>query len=334
MILVSASSTARTTARHSGSENPSFAASSPKAFRTTHSIAGSLRNSILSSKLPRLTRALSSGQRNRIPRLVSEQSPLADFLAKRQPTMIHGIPPAATCELPRRPGALQDFNGIGIESGFPYAHETVEEHSRRLVLKSKKLAGEPVSRILCRTQTGNRLACAAIIPLVPVSLPGSSSLPEGSHSRWLAPPRKERVHFHERSLIEPGRLSPPIWSCTARGFPCPRCHHRSGGLLPHLFTLAKRSEPVEAGFSPSCFTRPASAQLLFEDVSQVSLCDATALHSAGGLFSVALSVAPLVGQAFLPVLPDSPPGVTRRVALSRVPLTISSAAFRRPRTVQ
>src|SRR5229473_2523174 len=166
MILVSASSTARTTARHSGSENPSFAASSPKAFRTTHSIAGSLRNSILSSKLPRLTRALSSGQRN---------------------------------------------------------------------------------RILCRTQTGNRLACAAIIPLVPVSLPGSSSLPEGSHSRWLAPPQKERVHFHERSLIEPGRLSPPIWPCTTRGFPCPRCHHRSGGLLPHLFTLAKRREHVEAG---------------------------------------------------------------------------------------
>src|SRR6266852_4109021 len=278
MILVSASSTARTTARHSGSENPSFAASSPKAFRTTHSIAGSLRNSILSSKLPRLTRALSSGQRNRIPRLVSEQSPLADFLAKRQPTMIHGIPPAATCELPRRPGALQDFNGIGIESGFPYAHETVEEHSRRLVPKSKKLADEPVSRILCRRQTGNRLACAAIIPLVPVSLPGSSSLPEGSHSRWLAPPRMERVHFHERSLIEPGRLSPPIWPCTTRGFPCPRCHHRSGGLLPHLFTLAKRCEH-------------------FEDVSQVSLCDATALHSAGGLFSVALSVALGVAQA-------------------------------------
>ena len=78
---------------------------------------------------------------------------------------------------------------------------------------------------------------------------------------------------HERLLIEPGRLSPPIWPCTTRGFPCPRCHHRSGGLLPHLFTLAKRCEH-------------------FEDVSQVSLCDATALHSAGGLFSVALSVAP------------------------------------------
>src|SRR5258706_4154161 len=122
----------------------------------------------------------------------------------------------------------------------------------------EKCRDEPVSRILCRTQTAKQFGRAAIIPLVPASLPGSSSLPEGS--------------------IEPGRLSPPIWPCTTRGFPCLRCRHRSGGLLPHLFTLAKRSEH-------------------FDDVSQVSVCDATALHSAGGLFSVALSVAPRVAQA-------------------------------------
>src|SRR6267378_7669302 len=80
------------------------------------------------------------------------------------------------------------------------------------------------------------------------------------------------------ALIEPGRLSPPIWPCTTRGFPCLRCCHRSGGLLPHLFTLAKRC-------------------VLCEDVSQVSLRDATVLRSAGGLFSVALSVALRVAQA-------------------------------------
>jgi hypothetical protein len=114
--------------------------------------------------------------------------------------------------------------------------------------------------------------------------------------------------LQERSLIEPGRLSPPIWPCTTRGFPCPRCHHRSGGLLPHLFTLAKRRE-------------------LFEDVSQVSLCDATALHSAGGLFSVALSVAPRVAQALACAPRKAPPGVTRRVALSRVPLTLPRPPF-------
>jgi len=138
---------------------------------------------------------------------------------------------------------------------------------------TKKLADGPVSRILCRTQTVKRLARAAIIPLGHGSHRGSSSLPEGFHPRWLAPPRKERIHFHECSLIEPGRLSPPIWPCTTRGFPCLRCRHRSGGLLPHLFTLAKRCEH-------------------FVGVPEISLRDATALHSAGGLFSVALSVAP------------------------------------------
>jgi hypothetical protein len=43
---------------------------------------------------------------------------------------------------------------------------------------------------------------------------------------------------------------------------------------------------VGPGFSPSL--RP-----LFEDVSQVFLRDATVLLPAGGIFSVALSVAPL-----------------------------------------
>ncbi len=30
----------------------------------------------------------------------------------------------------------------------------------------------------------------------------------------------------------------PIRSCTRWGFPCRRCRHRRGALLPHLFTLA------------------------------------------------------------------------------------------------
>jgi hypothetical protein len=84
------------------------------------------------------------------------------------------------------------------------------------------------------------------------------------------------------ALSEPGRLSPPIWPCTTRGFPCLRCCHRSGGLLPHLFTLAKLSER-------------------FEDVSQVFLRDATVLLSAGGIFSVALSVNG--GTGFSPYFP-------------------------------
>ena len=83
--------------------------------------------------------------------------------------------------------------------------------------------------------------------------------------------RQGRLFTCVNALGEPGRLSPPIWPCTTRGFPCLRCCHRSGGLLPHLFTLAKLSER-------------------FEDVPQVFLRDATVLLSAGGIFSVALSV--------------------------------------------
>jgi hypothetical protein len=116
------------------------------------------------------------------------------------------------------------------------------------------------------------------------------------------------------ALSEPGRLSPPIWPCTTRGFPCLRCCHRSGGLLPHLFTLAKLSER-------------------FEDVSQVFLRDATVLLSAGGIFSVALSVNGDTGFSLYSCfaarltsrkrrrtdqsLCHRPPGVTRRVALFR-----------------
>jgi hypothetical protein len=42
-----------------------------------------------------------------------------------------------------------------------------------------------------------------------------------------------------RDVNGPGQPFPPIWPCFARGLPCPRCCHRGGGLLPHLFTLTK-----------------------------------------------------------------------------------------------
>jgi len=71
-------------------------------------------------------------------------------------------------------------------------------------------------------------------------------------------------------LSEPGQLCPPIWSCTSRGLPCPRCCHRGGGLLPHLFTLTGDAN--------------------LEDVPKVFLRAITGLRFAGGTFSVALSV--------------------------------------------
>src|SRR5260370_1660458 len=54
----------------------------------------------------------------------------------------------------------------------------------------------------------------------------------------LRPRRGSCIRFRKCALIEPGRLSPPIWPCTTRGFPCSRYCYRDGGLLPHLFTLA------------------------------------------------------------------------------------------------
>jgi hypothetical protein len=141
------------------------------------------------------------------------------------------------------------------------------------------MADEPVSRILCNAPPRKGRHAAAIIPLGRDSHHGSSSLPEGCSQRWIAPSSRENAlcSDHREAVVctnvlgEPGRLSPPIWPCTTRGFPCLRCCHRSGGLLPHLFTLAKLSER-------------------FEDVPQVFLRDATVLLPAGGIFSVALSV--------------------------------------------
>ncbi len=155
-----------------------------------------------------------------------------------------------------------------------------------------KVAGEPVSRILCaarRASDSHRDAQrgAAIIPLGPGSLRDSSSLPEG------------RSHILSNAAYGPGQPSPPIWPCSTRGFPCPGCCHPGGGLLPHLFTLTKcRSTKTGKlhGFPQAC-RRGASR--------------------TGGLFSVALSVAAFPAASFRPQnLRDRPPGVTRRVAPS------------------
>ena len=84
-----------------------------------------------------------------------------------------------------------------------------------------------------------------IIPLGPGSLRDSSSLPEG-----------QSAALFERDAYGPGQPSPPIWPCSTRGFPCPECRHPGGGLLPHLFTLAKCARPMEA--SPRFCRGPAA----------------------------------------------------------------------------
>jgi hypothetical protein len=92
------------------------------------------------------------------------------------------------------------------------------------------------------------------------------------------PLSRERRKLSFALLGEPGRLSPPIWPCTTRGFPCLACCQTSGGLLPHRFTLTSENA--------------------FEDDEQVSLPPVTAANFRGGLFSVALSVTPSSGRVF------------------------------------
>jgi hypothetical protein len=104
------------------------------------------------------------------------------------------------------------------------------------------MADEPVSRILLAAIARH----LTIIPLGRSSRHDSSSLPEGcsrlrQQALKLAPRLRERRNDSVAPPVEPGRLSPPIWPCTTRGFPCLACCQTSGGLLPHLFTLTGKS---------------------------------------------------------------------------------------------
>ena len=148
---------------------------------------------------------------------------------------------------------------------------------------------------------------AAIIPLGRDSHHGSSSLPEGCSLRKLAPSRREsansRLHFQRAGPALPSYLA---------------LHHAGFSVLPVLLPGRWALTPP---FHP-CQTEPR-----FEGILQVSLLHATALRSAGGLFSVALSVAEPHRAGFNPApraearnsafrqsLHGWPPDVIRRVA--------------------
>ena len=113
-----------------------------------------------------------------------------------------------------------------------------------IVRKSLKIAGEPYKPDSVGLQ---QVGVLTIIPLGCNSHCSSSSLPEGCSRQWPAcltqdvPFSRERRKFSFALLDEPGRLSPPIWPCTTRGFPCLVCCQTSGRLLPHRFTLTSKS---------------------------------------------------------------------------------------------
>ena len=99
---------------------------------------------------------------------------------------------------------------------------------------------------------------AAIIPLVPVSLPGSSSLPEGSHPRWLSPPQTERAFFRKRAQ-RAGPALPSYLALHHAGFSVPPV------LPPERWALTPPFHPCQtelafrrrlAGFPVRCHRAP------------------------------------------------------------------------------
>ena len=103
-----------------------------------------------------------------------------------------------------------------------------------------------------------RAPCACSRARVTDRKPGSVGRRASSRRSFLS--ECDRSHppaAYPQCLGRGGRLSLPIWPCSGWGLPCRHCCQRRGGLLPHLFTLAR---------SAACAT------------------------AVGGLFSVALSV--------------------------------------------
>jgi hypothetical protein len=126
------------------------------------------------------------------------------------------------------------------------------------------MAGEPVSRILCRIHSEHRNASAAIIPLGHGSRRDSSSLPEGCSLQQLAPSQRERLERDDRRR-----------AITAR-----RLTRRAGPALPSYLALhhagfsVPRVSPHERWALTPPF-HPYQRNELLEDVPQVYLRDAT-----------------------------------------------------------
>ena len=134
------------------------------------------------------------------------------------------------------------------------------------------VADEPVSRILC----GAALASCSvtIIPLAPASQPGSSDLPEGPSFRAACAARKGARPF----------------GCAQRAGPALPSYlvlHRAGFALPAALLSPRWA--LTPPFHPCLRGEP------FADIPKVFLRAISGLRSAGGLFSVALSVNRSIG---------------------------------------
>ena len=104
-----------------------------------------------------------------------------------------------------------------------------------VILKSLE-AGEPISRILSSARCG--------FPRHALGRPFLWAAHRcAAHAAY---PRVDLAPLARRDY-GPDQPSPPIWPCSARGLPCPRCRHRGGGLLSHRFTLTDRFPRMGSG---------------------------------------------------------------------------------------
>jgi hypothetical protein len=115
----------------------------------------------------------------------------------------------------------------------------------------------------------SRACSVTIIPLAPASRPGSSNLPEGSSFR-VAYAAHKGAHSFKRTQ----RAGPALPSYLV-------LHHAGFALPASLLTPRWALTPP---FHPYLRRVP------FEDVPKVFLRAITGIRSAGGMFSVALSV--------------------------------------------
>jgi hypothetical protein len=128
----------------------------------------------------------------------------------------------------------------------------------------------------------SRACSVTIIPLAPASRPGSSDLPEGSSLHAACAARKGK-RFFKRSQ----RAGPALPSYLV-------LHHAGFSLPPPLL-------PERWALTPPF--HPYLLRVPFEDFPKVFLRSVTGIRSAGGIFSVALSVNRSTGFS----LPSSKP---------------------------
>jgi hypothetical protein len=149
-----------------------------------------------------------------------------------------------------------------------------------------------------------RNAHAAIIPLGHGSRRDSSSLPEGCSLQWLAPPQRERIRCSDRREAATART---LTRRAGPALPSYLALHHAGFSVPRV--LPHERWALTPPFHP-CQTKRAVRRRL---AGFPARCHRAA--SAGGTFSVALSVSESADTGRSLCHPNRPPGVTRRVAL-------------------